>query len=223
MKKVFVVVILLILIPIKVEAQRGCCSHHGGVSGCTSNGKQLCKDGTVSPTCTCTPPAIYGCTDSKAKNYNPNATKSNGKCTYYVKGCTDKNAINYNSKAEKDDGSCIKKVLGCTNKEALNYNEKANTDDDSCIKKVLGCTDKKALNYNEKANVDDDSCEYKQEEIEEKDLSANETQNSNKKEDIQQEKSEETNDGGAAVVGVGVLGTSGYLIYRKRKNKKEYV
>lgn len=35
-------------------AAAGCCSHHGGVSGCnTSTNHQLCKDGTSSPTCLC--------------------------------------------------------------------------------------------------------------------------------------------------------------------------
>jgi hypothetical protein len=33
-------------------AQRGCCSHHGGVCGC-SNGRQACCDGTLSPSCRC--------------------------------------------------------------------------------------------------------------------------------------------------------------------------
>ncbi len=32
--------------------QRGCCSHHGGVCGC-SNGRQKCCDGTLSPSCQC--------------------------------------------------------------------------------------------------------------------------------------------------------------------------
>jgi len=32
--------------------QRGCCSWHGGVCGC-SGGRQLCCDGTLSPSCTC--------------------------------------------------------------------------------------------------------------------------------------------------------------------------
>jgi len=36
----------------KVNAQRGCCSWHGGVAGC-SNGRQLCSDGTLSSSCTC--------------------------------------------------------------------------------------------------------------------------------------------------------------------------
>lgn len=35
--------------------QRGCCSWHGGVSGC-SNGRIVCNDGTYSPSCTCVIP-----------------------------------------------------------------------------------------------------------------------------------------------------------------------
>jgi len=30
----------------------GCCSSHGGVSGC-SGGRVVCNDGTYSPSCTC--------------------------------------------------------------------------------------------------------------------------------------------------------------------------
>ena len=61
--------------PLKIKAARGCCSHHGGVSGCSSSGRQICQDGTLSPTCTCTPVVnyVYGCTDKTAKNYNINA------------------------------------------------------------------------------------------------------------------------------------------------------
>jgi hypothetical protein len=33
-------------------AQRGCCSHHQGVCGC-SNGRDQCCDGVLSPSCTC--------------------------------------------------------------------------------------------------------------------------------------------------------------------------
>lgn len=107
-KYILILIIVLLICPIKINAQRGCCSHHGGVSGCSSGGKQICNDGSLSPTCTCTPTVttIYGCTDSKAKNYNSSANKDNGSCEYYVYGCTDTSAINYNSSAEKDDGSC---------------------------------------------------------------------------------------------------------------------
>lgn len=33
-------------------AGRGCCSHHGGVCGC-SGGRSKCCDGTFSPSCQC--------------------------------------------------------------------------------------------------------------------------------------------------------------------------
>lgn len=32
--------------------RRGCCSHHGGVCGCSGTSQQCC-DGTLSPSCTC--------------------------------------------------------------------------------------------------------------------------------------------------------------------------
>lgn len=52
--KVFIVILLLIILPINVDARSGCCSHHGGVSHCdTSIGKYRCNDGTVSPSCVC--------------------------------------------------------------------------------------------------------------------------------------------------------------------------
>ena len=97
------------MLPISVDAQKGCCSHHGGVSGgCSSSGKQICNDGTLSPTCTCTPSVSYkyGCTDKDAINYDSKANRDDGSCRYYVYGCMDEIANNYNDKAEKDDGSC---------------------------------------------------------------------------------------------------------------------
>jgi hypothetical protein len=39
--------------PTMLIAQRGCCSHHQGVSHCDSNGNVICNDGTTSPSCTC--------------------------------------------------------------------------------------------------------------------------------------------------------------------------
>jgi len=38
--------------PNYIEARRGCCSHHGGVCGC-SHGRNLCCDGELSPSCGC--------------------------------------------------------------------------------------------------------------------------------------------------------------------------
>jgi hypothetical protein len=34
-------------------AQRGCCSHHNGVCGCSSDGRAQCCDGSLSPSCGC--------------------------------------------------------------------------------------------------------------------------------------------------------------------------
>jgi hypothetical protein len=53
---------------------------------------------------------VYGCTDSTATNYNPNATSNVGvECIYekIIDGCTDVNAANYNPLANRNDGSCI--------------------------------------------------------------------------------------------------------------------
>lgn len=162
MKNIKILLLLILLMPIGVYAKKGCCSSHGGEAGCASDGRRICADGTMSPTCTCTPEKVdvYGCTDSNASNYNPNATINNGTCVYDVLGCMDKSAINYNVRATRDDGSCKYDVLGCTDKEAKNYNEKATKDDNSCEYYVLGCMDSTANNYNKDADKDDGSCKY---------------------------------------------------------------
>lgn len=96
MKK-FVILISMILLffPMKTNAQRGCCSHHGGVAGCNSDGRQICNDGTLNPSCTCTPIVqhVYGCTDLNAKNYNEDATKDDGSCEYYIEDTIKDNDI----------------------------------------------------------------------------------------------------------------------------------
>ena len=60
------------------------------------------------------PEPISGCTDSSANNYDPEATESNGSCTYPepepepepISGCTDSSANNYDSEATESNGSC---------------------------------------------------------------------------------------------------------------------
>jgi hypothetical protein len=74
---------------------------------------------------------VYGCTDSTAFNYNPNACMSDGSCIAAALGCTDSNAINYNASANTDDGSCCY-ISGCTDPLATNYNASACDDDGSC-------------------------------------------------------------------------------------------
>ena len=131
-KTFFLVLIMLVLLPASVYAQRGCCSRNGGVCGCNKYGRQVCCNGDLSPTCTCTPPTVYGCTDRNANNYNADANTNDGSCTYTIKGCTDPSANNYNSNANTDDGSCKYDVKGCTHYGAKNYNPEANIDDGSC-------------------------------------------------------------------------------------------
>lgn len=36
-----------------VFATSGCCSYHDGVCGCGENGRQICCDGSISPSCGC--------------------------------------------------------------------------------------------------------------------------------------------------------------------------
>ena len=57
---------------------------------------------------------VMGCTYADATNYNPDATKDDGTCSYAepepepepVMGCTDPAANNHNAAAEVDDASC---------------------------------------------------------------------------------------------------------------------
>jgi hypothetical protein len=204
-KNLLFIFIILLIFPNCVYAQRGCCSHHGGVAGCSSTGRQICNDGTLSPSCTCTASVsyIYGCTDKSAMNYNSQANKDNGSCIYYTYGCTDKSAKNYNINADKDDGSCIYYKYGCTNKDSINYDETAEIDDGNCIPIVYGCTDETAKNYNVNANKDDNSCEY------------NVSKESNiVTEETTDNSSDTSND---ALFGTGIMGIVVYILYKIKK------
>ncbi len=104
MKKVFVL-LLIIIIPGIVYAGRGCCSHHGGECGCSSYGRSICCDGTFSPTCTCIPQEIYGCMDKDAINYNSDAINDDGSCKYVVGSLddtTNSDSQNNNTNEEKE-------------------------------------------------------------------------------------------------------------------------
>lgn len=187
--KLVIIVLLLLVFPISIKAKGGCCSRHGGVAGCSESGRQVCSDGTLSPSCTCTPTVshVYGCTDSKAKNYNSKATKDDGSCKYYVYGCMDSKAKNYNSKAEKSD--------------------------DSCEYYVYGCTDKDAENYNVDAEKDDGTCTYKSSTVSTKDDSK---VSESSKDEIST--SDDDSDLFLPILVVGGIGAAGYYLQKKKKN-----
>lgn len=54
MRKSLFFLSLVLLVPFFASARSGCCSWHDGVSHCdTSTGRQVCNDGSYSPSCTC--------------------------------------------------------------------------------------------------------------------------------------------------------------------------
>lgn len=108
---------------------------------------------------------IYGCTDSKAWNYNRFAnTDYPGACFYKIekRGCTNPNAFNYDPYAIVDDESCIPRTFGCTDLYAANYDPAANTDDGTCVPFRIGCTKETAKNYDPFATINDGACYFQQ-------------------------------------------------------------
>ena len=109
---------------------------------------------------------MYGCTDSRANNFNPAATYDDGSCEYddYY-GCTDPVATNFDPNALVNDGSCeYPDNYGCTDPTATNFDPNALINDGSCeYNHVYGCTDPKANNFDPNATYDDGSCEYDEE------------------------------------------------------------
>ena len=105
----------------------------------------------------CITPAVWGCTDSLAFNYDSSANINNGGCLPVILGCMQPLAFNYNPNANTPD-TCIPIIYGCTSPIAFNYDSLANTDDGSCIGVNYGCTDSTMWNFMPSANVDDGSC-----------------------------------------------------------------
>lgn len=133
-------------------------------------------------------PAIKGCMDNTACNFNEKAEKDDGSCVYAsqncitctdkypfwamldddndeicnsaeISGCTNKNACNYNSNATEDDGSCIVPDFGCS---ACKNGQLIILDYDNdgiCNKDdAEGCRNPSSCNFNQFATIDDGQC-----------------------------------------------------------------
>jgi hypothetical protein len=130
------------------------------VLGCTSPAYlEYYTQGFVADTSdnSCLTPAVWGCNDTTAFNYNSLANIDNGGCIPVILGCMQPLAFNYNPQANTS-AECIATVYGCMSSIAINYDPLANIDDGSCIGVNYGCTDTLAFNYSPTANVDDSSC-----------------------------------------------------------------
>ena len=105
----------------------------------------------------CVTPAVFGCMDVLAFNYNNSANVDNGGCLPVILGCMESLAFNFNVLANTPD-ACIAVAYGCMSSIAINYDSLANIDDGSCIGIIYGCIDTSAFNYSLTANVDDGGC-----------------------------------------------------------------
>ena len=105
----------------------------------------------------CLTPAVWGCNDSTAFNYNPLTNIDNGGCIPVILGCMQPLAFNFNSLANTPD-TCIALSYGCTDPTMFNFDLLANIDDGSCLPYVFGCTDSTMFNYDPLANANNSSC-----------------------------------------------------------------
>lgn len=78
--KIIPILLFFFLTPVIAEARSGCCSWHGGVCGCdTSVGRQVCCDGSYSPSCGCTyiaPKPTFPQNTQASWNWYPNSNKT---------------------------------------------------------------------------------------------------------------------------------------------------
>ena len=84
-------------------------------------------------------PAVLGCTDAEACNFDMDANTDNGTCVLPGDDCDDEDDMTVLD-VVGEDCLCagVPAVYGCTDTEACNYNEAANVDDASCYNLGLG-------------------------------------------------------------------------------------
>ena len=120
---------LFLIVP-WAEARRGCCSRHGWVNYCASNGRYVCNDGSYSPTCTCNGWG-YSSSYNRAQTHTKHAQPPQKSCSErYGRWAT-----------TNRDGSC-----GCT----VGYEMKNNTCVSILEQKREACTkiENALFNYN---------------------------------------------------------------------------
>ena len=130
------------------------------VLGCTSSAYlEYYTQGFIADTSdnSCLTPAVWGCNDNTAFNYNPLANIDNGGCIPVILGCMESLAFNFNALANTPD-TCTPLIYGCTDPTMFNYCGLCNTSNGDCDPYVFGCTDSVMFNYNPLANADNSSC-----------------------------------------------------------------
>ena len=98
-------------------------------------------------------PDTFGCTDSTALNYDPNAECDDGSCFYESYECDGQGNCydpgdgsgTYATFAVCEQNCPDPDVYGCTDSCAYNYDPNANVDDGSCVYRA--CLDQTATNY----------------------------------------------------------------------------
>ena len=83
----YVLILGLLLIPAGVSAEGSCCTDHGGVDYCVTEGYWVCKDGTESKSCSCSGSYYLNkkaqpTTTAVVEQTNPNNTRN--RTTYYI-------------------------------------------------------------------------------------------------------------------------------------------
>ena len=130
------------------------------VLGCTSSAYlEYYTQGFVADTSnnSCLTPAVWGCNDNTAFNYDSLANIDNGGCIPVILGCMESLAFNFNALANTPD-TCTPLIYGCTDPTMFNYCGLCNTNNGDCDPYIFGCTDSIMFNYNPLANADNSSC-----------------------------------------------------------------